>query len=172
MSKIITDISKINLLKSAIVVFFPNGKVIAVEKIPDFDYHIAYLRVLYKGDREIKNILSDVDFKYYMENPSEVVFNLIPLFAKNNCSIFINLSPHIMNPTDIGMIFFNEEPSKQMKSTIKKMKEKFSPILFYNIAYYNPETDYYDSYIENIPTEPNSEMIYEFLNTKSQQSKK
>lgn len=172
MSKIVTDMPKINLLKSAIAVIFPNGKIIAIEKIPGFYYHIEYLKLLYRENKEIKNILSNVNFKYYIENPSEVIFDIIPLFAQNNCTIYINLSPHIINPTDAAMIFLDESPSKQVRSTISNMKEKFAPILFYNIARYNSETQFFDTYLEDAPLEANSEILYDTLNCISDIKKK
>ena len=169
MSKIVQDIKKINFLNSSIAFVTPDGKVIAVEKIPGFLLHVEYLRYIYKNNKEVKEILKDVDFKYYLENPSEVLTGIIPLFCKKGWSVFYNLAPNIYEPTNAAVIVLSEERSKAMDSSFIKLKEKFEPICFYSIGTYDSESSQIldlfsdgDYDFEN----PNSNKLYEVIEEK------
>lgn len=173
MSKIIVDPKKINLLTSALAIFTEDGRVIAIEKIPGFMCHIEYLKVLYKNDKEIKNTLSKMDLKYYMENPSEMLRDVMPIFSKSAAAVFLNMSPHITTPTNIAMMLLPETLSKKSRANINNMREKFNAISFLEIDSYNPEINYYDTILSDFSDEPNSEILFEIINdTKTKDTKR
>lgn len=58
MKDIITKIPKINFTTSALTIFSPTGEVISINKIEHFNYHIEYLMILYKVNKEVR--------KYYL----------------------------------------------------------------------------------------------------------
>ena len=163
MKQIITDIESINTLKSSIIIFFPDGELIAIEKIQDLNYHIEYLKILYQYDEKIRDILSDINIKYYLKHPDEWT-EIISKFAENNCAVYINVSPHIINPTDMATVWLPQEKNKKIQEVLNRMKEKFSPIIFLGIGEYNPDTKYFDSKLETFEMRKNSEIFYNIIN--------
>ncbi len=118
MKDIITKIPKINFTTSALTIFSPTGEVISINKIEHFNYHIEYLMILYKVNKEVRKILSGVDFAYYLKNPSEVVNDLIPQFALNGYGMQVNLTPNTMQPTN----FVTREHLRKYANYIFKVK--------------------------------------------------
>lgn len=166
MSKIITDFKKINFLMSALAIFTPDGKVLAVEKIEGFEYHIEYLRYLYKNNNEIKELLKSLDFKYCFPTSSEVLTDIVPIFSKKGYAVYYNLNPEVMEPTIVSVIMLPEMRTKAMDNSFKKLEDKFSSICFIDGGIYNSKTNEFDSFIPNEGIDfnsSNSNVLYEVI---------
>lgn len=167
MSNIISNLKKLNFYTSAIAVFCPNGRIISVNKIKGFNLHIEYINVLYRGEKEIKNILSNIDLKYFYENPSEVINEIIPIFNQNNYSVYMNLTPNTTTPTNYGLFFFPKDIPKSTRRILNSLEEKLSSMIFVEIAKYNESINGFETYLnEDYPDEPNCERLYEVVNNK------
>ena len=166
MSKIITDLKKIDLLMSAIAIFTPSGKVLAVEKIKGFTFHIAYFKYICKNDKEIKELLKDVDFNYYLQYPPMVLTGVIPIFTKNGYAVYHNLYPDLLEPTNVSVMMLPEKRTKAMDNSFLKLKDKFSSIYFIDGGIYNPKTNEFDSFIPNEGIDfgsSNSNILYDVI---------
>lgn len=166
MANIISDLKKLNFTTSAFAIFCPNGKVISINKIKGYDYHIEYIDIIRHKEKEIKQLLADIDIKYYRANPSEVINDIIPIFLQNNYSVYMNLSPNMPTPTNYGLFFLPAETPKSTKRILNNIKEKLSPIVFLDIGRYNQEIGGYETYLsDEYQEQPNSEKLYEIINT-------
>lgn len=165
MSNIISDLNKLNFTTSAFTIFCPNGRVISINKIKGCDYHIEYIDKIMRKEKEIKKLLEGVNIKYYKSNPSEVINDIIPIFSKNNYSIYMNLTPNRIEPTNYALFFLPENPPKNTKKILNNINDKLTPIVFLDICKYNLDSDCYEPYLDDeYQEEPNCEKLYEILN--------
>jgi len=165
MSNIILDLKKIDFSTAALTIFCPNGKAISINKTKGFDLHIKYLDTIRKNDKEIKNLLANVDMKYFYENPPELMDKILPIFAQNNYSIFINLNPNITETTNYGLFFLPEDIPKCTKTILSNMKEKNSNIIFLNNGKYNQKENIFELYLtDDYQQEPNYDKLIQIIN--------
>lgn len=164
MANTITDIKKIDFSKSALTFFYPNGKIICINKIKGYDLHIEYLKLLAKNDKEIKKLLSGIDFNYYVENPAKVLTEIMPIFAKNNYSVYINLNPNVTEPTNYACFVLAQDIPKSTKTNLLKMKNTLVPIIFIDIVKFIKESTSLESVLENDYNQgPNSNRLFEII---------
>lgn len=167
MSSIISDLKKLNFTTSAFTIFSPNGRVISINKIKGYDYHIEYIDIIRHKEKEIKKLLENIDIKYYRSNPSEVINDIIPIFSKNNYSVYMNLTPNRTEPTNYALFYLPESLPKSTKRILNNISDKLSPIVFLDIGKYNSESNCYEPYLDaGYQEEPNSEKLYEIINNK------
>jgi len=165
MSSIISDLKKLNFTTSAFAIFCPNGRIIAINKIIGKDYHIDYIDIIRHKEKEIKQLLKDININYYKENPAEIMNDIIPIFSQNNYTVYMNLTPSIPTPTNCALLFLPTETPKSTKRILNNVKEKLSPIVFYDIGKYNKEINGYETFLDDgYQEEPNSEKLYEIIN--------
>lgn len=166
MSSIISDLKKLNFTTSAFTIFSPNGRIISINKIKGYDYHIEYIDIIRHKEKEIKQLLKDIDMKYYRSNPATIMNDIIPIFSENNYTVYMNLTPSVPTPTNCALLFLPNEIPKSTKRILNNIKDKLSPIIFYDIGKYNKEISGYETYInDGFQEEPNSEKLYEIINT-------
>lgn len=159
------DIKKIDFTTSAFILLCPNGKVISIDKTKGLDYHIQYINQICKKDKEIKKLLSNINMKYYLENPAEVITDVIPLFAKNNYTIYMNLAPNTTMPTLYGLFFLPENIQKSSKKFLNNSKEKMKDLRIVEIGKYNNELEDFETFInEDYPVDANSDKLFDVLN--------
>ena len=148
MSNIIEDYKKINLQKAALTFIFPDGRVISINKIKGYDYHMQYLKLLAKNYKEIKNVIFGIDLDYYLNNPSEIMTGVWPIFSMAHISIYMNMTPNTIEPTEMGIILLPDDLTKLSRNTLKNMDNKLEEIIFMGIGHYIPKVNAYEI-IEN-----------------------
>jgi len=136
MSNIIDDYKKINFQKAAIAFIMPDGKVLSINKIKGLDYHMDYLKILAKSNKEIKKLTVAVDLDYYRSNPSEIMYGVWPLFSMANIVVYTNLMPNSVEPTEVGVLYLPEKPTKLTMNTLKKMDKQLEDVIFMGIGHY------------------------------------
>lgn len=163
MSKIITDISKVDLSTSALTIFFPNGDTITINKLNDLTVHMEYLYVLSTVSNQISKLLEEIDIDYYLKNPAKLYSDIMVLFAINNCAVYLNVQIGISKPTNDAMIFLPEQISTEMKNNFNKNVNKFLSTVFYDICQFNSTTGNFESR-GCFTGEPNGNLFMDVIN--------
>lgn len=154
---------EINFKKSVFVIIMEDTKIFTIDKKKGLDYHIDYLKMLSKNNKEIKQILTGVDFDYYRSNPSAIIIDVIPLFSLANATVFINMAPNIINETNLGIMFFPEVTPKSTRKILKNMYKNLSEIDLQDFGKYNKEIGMYEIAEFSDQLKANDSRIYEFI---------
>lgn len=164
MSNIITNPKSINFTTTAMAIFYPNGRIVSINKIKNYHMHIEYLDTIRKNQKEIKKLLENIDMNYYLKNPAEMLNDILPIFAKENYALYLNLTPNTVKPTNNALMFLPENINKSIKANLYNLHQPLSNIVFLDIARFNCRTQEFESYIETYQEEFNSHILYEIIN--------
>lgn len=158
------DENNLNFQNVALGLILPFGEILYINKIEGFNNHIDYLIELYVHETFVHSVLEDLDLDYYKENPNKVPLEIFPLFQKEGCFIFTNLSPNTCMPTTWGIFYLSDSITLEQKALMERIRDKFKEIVFFDIAKFDSDTCINTSYFENMEIgTPNDEKLYEAL---------
>lgn len=140
MKNVLKELENLDLSLAVICIFLPGGGVLYINKQEGLDYHIEYFQELYKNNLFVREILANVDFDYYRHNPTEVYNEIVPLFQLSGCSVYLNMAPNTMYPTNLAMFYLADNPSIEQCEIINSIQDKFEEIEFFDIAKFDIES--------------------------------
>ena len=120
--------------------------------------------MLAKNYKEIKKITAPVDLDYYLQNPSEIMYGVWPLFSAANIVVYMNMMPNVVEPTEMGLLLLPENPTKLTMNTLKKMDKQLEDVIFMEIEHYYNNDGIYDPIINETFDRLNSKALINIIN--------
>lgn len=166
MNNIIDTYEEVDLKKSALTFFMPDGRVICINKMEGLELHPQYLKLLNERYPELEKIADEYILDYYIKNPMMIMPYLWPLYLKEGISIYLNLSSYITEETEEGIILFSEKITCETRNTLSKMDNQLDKVLFFEIGRYFEELGTYE-YIPNEDISPKtSKDLFKIIDNK------
>ena len=107
----------------ALGIILPCGEIIYINKIKGYQYHIEYLCELSFYNSYVHSILENIDLEFYKKNPDKVSLEIFPLFQKEGCFIYANLSPNTYLPTTWAIFYLSDSIILEQKNLMKSYKK-------------------------------------------------
>lgn len=137
---------EVDLRKIAVIFFYPDGKIISINKVKGFKNHIDYLEILSASYKEVSEVISNIDLKQYRksEDYAKMYTEVWPLFSQKGISTFLNIAPNDYMPTDMGLMLLPETISDEEKKTFKNIDNQLLNVILTCIGhYFNEIKEYY-----------------------------
>lgn len=91
------------------------------------------------------------------------VNEIVPIFTKNGCAVYMNLTPHVTQETSAAIISIPQQLSKTLTKLFLKHEVIFDKIILYDIGIYNEKSNSLESVTPSTIEEPNSTEFFEMI---------